>query len=81
MLSILGRSTLSQNIERLDLRIEDPSQGLRQTQRGQGRLVDNDEESEDDVRSTSREARLVLKLICKHGMQGQCTSLVTFRAN
>lgn len=67
VLSVLGRSTLAQNIVRLEMRIEDPSRELKGRRPGQGRVVDNDGVSEDDVQTNSRESRLILKLVCKHG--------------
>jgi hypothetical protein len=50
------------------MRIADPSRELKSRRQGQGRVVDNEDESEEDVQSNSRESRLILKLICKHGM-------------
>ncbi|KAH8086341.1 Rad9/Ddc1, partial [Filobasidium floriforme] len=68
VLSVLGRSTSSQNILRLEMRIADPSRELKSRRQGQGRVVDNEDESEEDVQSNSRESRLILKLVCKHGV-------------
>jgi hypothetical protein len=66
VLSVLSRSTTSQNILRLDMEIQDPSRGLQGKKNVQNRLRDDGQSSEDE-HATSREARLILKLICKHG--------------
>lgn len=63
VLSVLGRGGVPQNVDRLELQIVDPHGGL------QGMAARRDRRRADGtgVQSGSREARLIVKLVCKHG--------------
>jgi hypothetical protein len=80
VLSVLGRGTLPQNVDRLDLKIVDAGVALRGGGRsaghkvaaggkGKGRAARRDVQgtAENDEDDGGREAKLVIKLVCKHG--------------
>lgn len=71
VLSVLGKGTLSQNVESLELQIKDPGTSLRKRRRkkesSQRIIRDGDQDSDEEENSESLQARLILKLVCKHG--------------
>lgn len=73
LLAVLGKTSSTGNVERVDLKIHDPDHALGGRRRRRRRDDDEsdghgsaDEESEDDV-VTGIESLLIMKLVCKHG--------------
>lgn len=72
MLSVLGKASSSNNVERLDLKIIDNDQARRAKRGRPGQHVngprDTDEyEGSDQEREGGIEATLIMKLVCRHG--------------
>jgi hypothetical protein len=64
VLAVLGKASSLGIVDRLDLKIIDPSARLQARRRPE--LNTGDEES-DDERPEGRETILVLRMVCKHG--------------
>lgn len=61
VLSVLGKASSVNTVDRVDLKIIDPDGGLRATTQR-----DEEEEEEDDIRVAERSAQLEMKLLYHH---------------
>ncbi|WWD20083.1 hypothetical protein CI109_104557 [Kwoniella shandongensis] len=88
VLSVLGKTSQITTVNRVDLRIIDPSDDLRPTKRRKGastsvtnpddtraergstqrRIGDEDDYESDDDARVGIEAKLIMRLVCKHGV-------------
>lgn len=66
VLAVLGKATSVANVERLDLTIVDPERSLRRKRKRESDTSDEEEEIEDELQQ-GLAAKLVMKLVCKHG--------------
>lgn len=70
MLSVLGKASSVGNVERVDLTIVDPESSLRNNRRkSESSTLRDEEEYEESEGEEVRgiEAKLIMKLVCKHG--------------
>lgn len=71
VLAVLGKASSVANVERLDLTIIDPEKSLgRKRKRDESDVLDDSEyndDSEDELQEGIA-AKLVMKLVCKHGV-------------
>ena len=76
VLAVLGKPGATVNVDRLDLTIVDPEQSLSRTRRktistpsqANPSAEDDDEyEGTEDVELGGIEAKLIIKLVCRHG--------------
>ena len=81
VLAVLGKTGSTANVDRLDLKIVDPDASLtgrrkRKTsstsQLANGSQSEDDAAYEDDPEASGIEAKLIIKLVCKHGMFISC---------
>lgn len=87
LLAVLGKTSATNTIQRLDLTIYDPHEQLRSKRRKEGVNGSHDSSVEDnrsrgqmyvDERDAEeheggRESKLVVRLICKHGKLSRCS--------
>jgi cell cycle checkpoint control protein RAD9A len=64
VLAVLGKASSVANVERLDLKIVDPEQSLVRKRKNR---EDTEQSEESDDESRTIEAKLIMKLVCKHG--------------
>ncbi|ORX37984.1 Rad9-domain-containing protein [Kockovaella imperatae] len=79
VLAVLGKSGSMINVDRVDLKIVDPDQSLHVRKRQRSRSTasrengtqtqdDADYEDEEEAEAGAIEAKLIMKLVCKHGV-------------